>query len=165
MSSLLTYPAVINPKPKVLVVHCIDPRFVVAFKKFISDMGIDENVDIVKKCAGGPMPLAHPQHMPSRFKWLKKQLEFTACEKFPSIEEFVGVMHEDCGYYHVAPSCCHRTDKERKDSYLIGNSLESNFPNKKVRMYYAKFQNGGTEISFEEVRNFSTVNYSIGLAS
>ncbi|MSU54398.1 MAG: hypothetical protein EXS48_00970 [Candidatus Staskawiczbacteria bacterium] len=153
MISWLTYPAVVNPSPRAIIKHCIDPRFAVAMKGFIKHLGYDDERDIVKKFAGGPVALAHPTDMPSRAKWLKKQLEF-GCEKFPSIKTLVAIMHEDCAYYHTVPHKCHRLGKERSDLPFIGSFLKHHFPDKKILLYYARFTTEKTEIVFDPVLEF-----------
>jgi len=156
MINWLTYPAVVNPSPKAIILHCIDPRFVIAFKQFIEHLDYNDERDIIKKFAGGPVALAHPNDMPSRFKWLRKQLEFD-CEKFSSIETLVGIMHEDCAYYHTVPEKCHRLGKERSDLPFIGRFLKHHFPNKAIKLYYARFTNHKTEIIFDPVMEFDKI--------
>ena len=158
MDNWITYPAVENPDPKAIIKHCIDPRFAPAFKGFIRDLGFDDERDIIKKFAGGPVALAHPNDMPSRAKWLRKQLEFD-CSKFPSIETLVAIMHEDCAYYHTVPEKCHRLGKERSDLPFIGSFLRHCFPEKIIKLYYARFTNGKTKITFDEVLEFSNTHY------
>ncbi|OGZ69969.1 MAG: hypothetical protein A3F47_02385 [Candidatus Staskawiczbacteria bacterium RIFCSPHIGHO2_12_FULL_38_11] len=157
MNNFMTYPTVVNPHPEHLCIECIDPRFVVALKRFREDLGVNEEKDIVKRCAGGPMPLAHPQDMPSRSKGLRKQLQFT-CEKFPSIGTIVAIMHEECAYYHTAPDKCHRPGKERSDLPFIGSFLGFYFPSKKIKLYYARFINGKTEVVFDEVPELKKIH-------
>src|SRR3989338_4600582 len=156
MNNFMTYPAVINPNPKAIIKYCIDPRFVIAFKGFIKDLGFDDEVDIVKKFAGGPVALAHPKEMQSRSKWLRKQLEFD-CDKFSSIETLIAIMHEDCAYYHTVPNKCHRLGKERSDLPFIGSFLKHYFPSKEIRLYYARFTKNKTKITFEEVEQLKKI--------
>lgn len=138
-------------------IECYDPRFVVALEEFKRDLGFNEKVDLLKKCAGGPMPLAHPEDLPTRFKQFKKQIKF-AFEKFLSLELLIAIMHEDCGSYHMTPEKCRcRPGKERKDSSLIGGHLKGFLPGKEVRLFHAGFINHGHEIRIEEVTDFKTI--------
>jgi len=155
--SYWTYPAVVNPNPKIFWLECYDPRFVVALRRFKKVLGFDEQLDLLKRCAGGPMPLAHPQDLPSRFKQLKKNIKF-AFEKFESLETFIGVMHEDCGYYHTTPEQCRcRPGKEKKDLPLVGGHLKGFLPGKEVRLFHAGLIKHGKEIGIEEVTDFKTI--------
>ena len=155
----LTFPAVVNPHPKMIVIECVEPRCGIAFELFREAIGFKrERGDLLKKLAGGPVALAHPHYMPSRAKWLRKQLRF-ACDKFPSIETIFAIMHEDCKYYHVMPDRCHRLGQERSDLPFIGGFLGYHFPNQKTELYYARFIKGETEITFDRVEEFKRFHH------
>jgi hypothetical protein len=149
------YDAIRNPKPKAIVIHCIDPRFPRAFEEFIErELGLDRYRDIVKKTEGGPTPLAYPTVMPSRCKGLRKKLEFS-CDKFRSIERIIAIAHKNCAYYSTVPACildsCPHDEIERRDLPLIGEFLAMTFPHKKIELYHAKLVNSDHHVVFESV--------------
>lgn len=149
MEQGLVFPAVMNPRPKMIVIECVEPRCGIAFEGFREAVGFDRSRgDLLKKLAGGPVAIAHPSHMPDRAKWLRKQLLFD-CDHFPSIEMIVAIMHEDCKYYNAMPEQCHRPGKERSDLPFIGGFLRHHFPQKTILLPYARFISRGTKVAFD----------------
>lgn len=156
------YRALEKPEPKTLLTECIDTRFARASRQFSeNELYINRDEDIIMRIAGGLTPLAHPIEMPSRFKYLKKQISFK-CEKFPSIERIVVIGHQDCAYYTQVPdsigSCCYKNgDKRRngdmalRDLPLIGSFLKVIFPQKDIELYYAKLVNNNRSIMYEPI--------------
>ena len=151
------YPACKNPKPRKILCGCIDPRFSEAFEDFGErELGVNRHEDIVMRVGGALTPLAYPNEMPDRCKYLKKQLQFK-CRKFPSIEEFIVLSHEDCAYYGEVPEgvlnhyCDDTCGIERRDLPLIGSFLEIVFPQKRIRLYHASFVDNRRHIVFESV--------------
>ena len=126
---LAVYGALQNPQPKAICIECIDLRFAQGFEHFREEMlEVNRHEDIVMRLAGSLTPLAYPNEMPSRCKYLKKQLVFK-CKKFPSIERIIVIAHKNCAYYDTVPSvqnhrCNDEYGIERGDLPLIGSFLE-----------------------------------------
>src|SRR5581483_8033611 len=136
MPIMKTYPAVVNPKPTAIIIHCMDPRFATAISLFLEENDFNRQRDIIMSFPGGPVCLAHPRDTPSRSKWLIKKLRFNF-KHFPTIETIAAVIHEDCRYSNAIPQDCRIPGKEALP--LIGGCLKHYFPEKKIVLPYAKF--------------------------
>src|SRR5687767_2861153 len=111
MQHVVTFEATPNPKPRALFCTCFDPRLKRAVDDLIRYLGFREGEFLLKSLGGGPLPLAHPTVTKSRCKGMVRQIRF-AFEKFPSVEEYVGVMHDGCAYYTQIPEECRGSNKE-----------------------------------------------------
>src|SRR3989344_2885872 len=105
-----TFKAIANPQPRAIILSCIDLRFMEAFEGLPKILGLEEGSFVSMRIGGGPTPLAYQENMPSRCKYLAKQLRFT-CDSFP-IGEVHLVSHEDCKYYTQFPCLYHGPEKE-----------------------------------------------------
>ena len=156
LEMLAVYGALQNPQPKAICIECIDLRFAQGFEHFREEMlEVSRHEDIVMRLAGSLTPLAYPNEMPSRCKYLKKQLVFK-CKKFPSIERIIVIAHKNCAYYDTVPSvqnhrCNDEYGIERGDLPLIGSFLEIVFPGKSIELYHADLIDGGRLVAFNQV--------------
>ena len=152
--SEVTFPAIVDPKPTVEAIYCVDPRFQLAFEGFLTQtLGLRRGMDVVEPTvAGGPAPLAHPMEMKSRCRYLIRQTIFM-CSHFP-INTVVLIGHEDCGYYGIIPqngsvSKC----REKDDLPIAASMLGLVIPERvSIEAYYAYFvDKKRTRIAFEKI--------------
>ncbi len=149
----LIFPALVNPRPEVEVIHCVDPRFQEAFGRFVrEELELPDSKVIRVAIAGGPAPLAHPDDMRSRCRYIIRQTMFS-CTNFP-VKRVVLIGHECCGYYQVIPQngykgCC----RENDDLPVAAKMLDLVVPEKvTVEAYYASFTDKKhTKISFKKI--------------
>lgn len=148
------FPAQKDARPRAIVMHCIDPRFSLAFEQFIEqELGLNRHNDIVMKLAGGPAPLACPKRTPSRYKQLKKALQFKS-SKFESIERVIAIAHSHCAYYSTIPFKFDEAfgELEKTDLAHAGAQLIGILPKKRIELYHAKLVDNDEQILFEKVK-------------
>ena len=88
-----------DPKPAAIVIHCSDPRFQAAFEQFLAtELKLHKGEYIPIIVGGGAGVLAHPEHLPKEFKFLKERLEHYR-KVFPTARRIVLINHEGCRYY------------------------------------------------------------------
>ena len=117
-----TFPATVNPKPKAVIICCVDPRFQLAFEMYVREvLGLKEGEAIFLTVAGGPAPLAHPDEMTNRCRYIIRQTMFL-CDHFP-IELVVPMGHEDCGYYNVVPQNGKVSSTRERDDLVTARKL------------------------------------------
>lgn len=141
--------AIQNPRPKAVIMTCVDLRFEEAFEGLPGELGLAKGEFVHMQIAGGPAPLAYPLDMEDRFKYLAKQVKFK-CRKF-HVARAIFVSHEDCAYYEECPEFLQGPEKEKRDLAKVGGHMELWLPGYKVELYHAKLVNHGREIDFEEV--------------
>ena len=151
---LILYPAVQNPQPRAVCIYCVDPRFALAFDGFIvKELGFKEGEFVEMMIAGGPAPLAHPDDMKSRCRYLIRQTMFS-CNHFP-IKRIVLIGHEDCGYYEelVPQNGNPSSTREKDDLPIAAKLLNLMVPEKVVvEVHYAFFADKErTQIAFENI--------------
>lgn len=146
------YNAVINPKPKMFIFECLDPRFRKAFRHFTSEelhVGMEDFIKVER--AGGAAALAHPVKQRDAYLDLLKQIAF-ATKHFSTIETVVIIGHQNCGFYSEIPDHPEKEDPEKKDLPRVAKNIRDEFPNLKVECYYAYFvDDNRTQISFEKI--------------
>src|SRR3989344_2309149 len=121
-----TFPLIHNPRPRVLIIACFDPRFEEAIDAFPHEiLRLQKGDFILTKPGGGPTPLAYPTETPSRCKALAKQIMFT-CDRFPSIVEIFLLGHAGkCGYYDTIPHLQYKEGMEEHDLALGGSLVRT----------------------------------------
>src|ERR1035437_4810112 len=96
-----TYSVVANAEPTTLIVHCSDPRFQVAFRKFIEEeLHLHDGDYVPVVIRGGAAGFSHPERLPKDFAFLVGRIE-SLLERFGGIRHIVLINHEDCGFYHT----------------------------------------------------------------
>lgn len=146
-----TFPLIHNPRPRVLIVACFDPRFEEATDAFPYEiLNLKKGEFLLTKPGGGPTPLAYPRKTPSRCKALAKQIMFT-CNRFP-IEQIVLLAHAGkCGYYSTIPHHHYEQDMEEDDLALGGSLVRTILPNHQISLYNQALVNDGRDIQFREI--------------
>jgi carbonic anhydrase len=151
---LKTYPAVVDPEVKAIVIYCVDPRFPIAFRRFVpEELGLKEGQFIPITIAGGPAALAHPHDMFNRCRMMLRQMGFSY-DHFEKINRIILISHEDCGYYSVVPkNGGNQNNREKNDIPQAIFQVSLTSPEKaKIEGYYAFFvDKKRTLISFEKV--------------
>ena len=150
------YEAVIA-HPKVLLIHCSDPRFQVAFNGFIQgELGLKPGEFVAIVGAGGPGALAHPATT-SKMQDLKDQIVFFL-KHFPSIKKVVLINHQDCGFYELIPNPQNKKENRERDDLPTAAEAVSyklsaeGIQGIVVEAYYAKFANANHDsIIFERL--------------
>ena len=147
-----TFEAIVDGKPEVLIVRCIDFRFKKAFNAFpfkVLGLGEDDFIDI--NIGGGPTALAYPTETPSRCKALLNQIKLS-CALFPTIDRIVLISHGGkCKYYHTIPGHRYQCGMEKHDLSFGGSLIKMALPQKKVELCNAYLVNNNREIEFETV--------------
>ncbi len=161
-----TYPAVIEPQPKTLVVHCADARLRRAFRLFIEGevasggLGLRESDYVNLIIPGGAATLMDTHASPEAYAFSMQQIEFLL-EHFPSITTVIVVNHEDCAAYKhicqvVGPAFLDgfSTLIERQRSDLISVALQvlQLGHAKAFQLFLARFTSAErTHVEFTEV--------------
>ena len=151
-----TYAVVASPKPTTLVVHCSDPRFQIAFRKFIEDeLHLQDGEYVPVVIRGGAAGFSHPERLPKDFAFLVGRIE-SLLERFGEIRQIVLINHEDCGFYHtLTDRVTGGREHEEQMLHDLGNlpgiftRLLSQF-GLNVRVYYARFADEKrTQVTFD----------------
>lgn len=153
VSARKTYPAVANPEVKAIVIDCIDPRFPIAFRRFVEEeLGLHEGEFVRIEIAGGPAALAHPKDMFNRCRLMLRQMNFSY-DHFGTIVRIILIAHQDCGYYSVVPKNGNNQDREKNDLQEAMFLVSLTSPERtRIEGYYAFFANKSqTRIAFEKV--------------
>jgi len=148
-----TFPATVDPKPVAEVICCIDPRFQAAFQGFIKKtLKLRDEDVVILTIAGGPAPLAHPDDMRSRCRYIIRQTMFS-CDHFP-IKRVILIGHQDCGYYSVIPTNGSKSQSREKDDLPVAIKMLDLVVAEGVTIeaYYAFFSDAScTQIAFQKV--------------
>lgn len=146
------FEAIVDPAPEALFCFCGDPRFQLAVETFrIEELGLPLGKFFPIGNGGGPTPLAYPTEMPSRCKWIVKQILF-ACQKFTSIKRAVLIAHNHCAYYSTVPGHTHGYHgQEERDLPLAGGLVKMISPHLTVENYHARLIQGNNQVKFNEV--------------
>jgi len=144
------YPAVADPKPGAVVIHCSDPRFQPAFEEFLEhELGLAKGSYIPIVVGGGAGVLGHPEQLPKEFKFIKERLEAYR-QVFPTARQIILINHENCHYYEslksramaMIGSRLHMPlDLGRNDLSLVAESFRHFLSHLgySIEFYYAKF--------------------------
>jgi carbonic anhydrase len=152
-----------TPKPKALVVHCVDPRFAVQTGEFIkSELSLNAGDYALLSVPGGIVSalLSDDAHNHER-KYVTESIEFILTH-FTTIDRVVLIAHEACGKYKALGktlsdfSCDgeEMINKQKADlksaESIMSELAKREIPN--VEFYILKFANPEkTEATFERV--------------
>jgi hypothetical protein len=159
-----TYPVHTHARPKALIVHCGDPRFKVAFRRFIAeDLDLTESQHILAVLAGGVASLTEPESLHSDFHFVKDKLAFYLTH-FPSIEDLTLINHQGCGkyaslhqhfgeYFLLKHGVRSLEDRVRNDLPMVRDTIQQHLPRPvRINLFYTKFVDGEhTAVTFEEI--------------
>jgi hypothetical protein len=158
-----TYPALAEPKPEAIVVHCSDPRLQPAFAEFIAhELRLQPGAYIPIVVGGGAGVLGHPEHLPKEFKFLRDRFEHYR-QVFPSVRRIILINHEGCRYYQSLKlktlaflGLGHKPSPEhaREDLSLVGRAFHSLLAHLgyQLELYYARYVDAErTKVVFEKV--------------
>lgn len=136
-------------QPEAIVVHCGDPRFQTAFRRFVTEeLGIPVYIPVV--LGGGVHALGAQTFLPKNFKVLWQQIKFMR-DQF-NITDIVLINHDDCRWYQRMSGLLtpHRAAaKGRVDLPMAAKLLLQDFAGVRVRSYWAALD--GDKIFFKEV--------------
>ncbi len=134
---------------RTLGIHCADPRFQSAFRRFISqELGIDNYTPLV--IGGGVRALGDQNAPPENVETLWGQIKFFITEA--NIELVILINHEDCKWYeyvHSDQSEAELANIGRQDLQAADHRVRMEFANVQVRSFWAALEND--TISFSEV--------------
>ncbi len=158
-----TYQIEPEAQPRVIVVHCSDPRFQSAFDRFIEkELGLKKGEFVPFVVGGGAGVLAHPEKLPKEFKFMKERFELFR-QNYPSIKRIVLINHEDCAYYKtlkqrvlgvLGQHAQFLLQQPRDDMLLIEKIFNRFLPHLgySLELYYAKFTDETcSQVVFERI--------------
>lgn len=132
-----------------LVIHCADPRFQIAFRRFITEeLGIGNYTPIV--IGGGIHALSSQAFMPKNFKILWEQVKFYVKEG--ELRRIIFINHEDCKWYEKMHGHLPRLNlptKSKEDLKSAAEIIFHDFSGVRLETYYAHLD--GNEVTFERV--------------
>jgi hypothetical protein len=132
-----------------LVIHCADPRFQIAFRRFITEeLSLENYTPIV--IGGGIHALSSEESMPKNFKILWEQIKFFI--KLGGIRRVIFINHEDCRWYEKMHGHLPRInlpDKGKEDLKLAATLLLRDFSGISLETYFAHLV--GDEVTFERI--------------
>jgi len=135
--------------PEAVVVHCGDPRFQRAFRRFIKEeLGIASYAPIV--IGGGVHAFGMQTFLPKNFKILWEQIKFFVREG--NLKQVIVINHEDCKWYNKMRGYHPRIDaltKGKFDLMKAASRIVSDFSGVSVRSYWAAIE--GDKVVFSEV--------------
>jgi hypothetical protein len=142
--------SVAKEAPEAIVVHCGDPRFQKAFRRFVEDeLGMRNYVPII--VLGGIHAFGFKDLRPKQYKVLYEQIKFLVKEQ--GIKRVVIINHEDCTWYGRFSSWVMRRiplpKKQVDDLRFAAESLFEHFLNIEVETYYAELD--GDDIQFKRI--------------
>ncbi len=159
------YDVIVGEMPRMLIIHCDDPRFASAIHEFIHEsvdeggLGLAYGQYVEISLPGGVSGMSEQLTLPKHFKVQKEQIEFVL-ERFTSVKTVVLINHEDCRAYQalrerIGDSFLRRwggiPDRQKADLVGVGRFVQNLIPVECV-YYYAKFANDEhTSTMFERV--------------
>ena len=135
--------------PGALVIHCGDPRFQTAFRRFINEeLGIRTYTPII--IGGGIHSFGVQTFLPKNYKVLWEQIKFFVKEQ--NLHRVIIINHEDCQWYEKMkgyPAKVKLPLRGKFDLQQAAKTLLSDFAGVEVNSYWAALD--GDQISFSEV--------------
>ena len=136
-------------KSQAIVIHCADPRFQNAFRKFITEeLGINHYSPII--IGGGAHAFGMQTLLPANFQTLFEQIKFFVEEA--GLKQVIIVNHEDCKWYEKMKGCYPDTRlsvKGKLDLRKAALTIVEDFTGVDVRIFWAGLD--GDNIRFSEV--------------
>jgi len=158
-----TYQIEPEAEPRVIVVHCSDPRFQSAFDRFIEEeLGLKKGEFVPFVVGGGAGVLAHPERLPKEFKFMKERFELFR-QNYPSIKRIVLINHQDCAYYKTLKQRvlgaigqhAHLLIQQPRDDMLLIGQIFNRFLSHlgySLELYFAKFTDETcSQVVFERI--------------
>lgn len=132
-----------------LVIHCGDPRFQTAFRRFITEeLGIRTYTPII--IGGGVHAFGVQSFLPKNFKILWEQVKFFVKEV--RLRQVIIINHEDCQWYRKMKGYHPTVElplKGRLDLKTAAERILEDFAGVEVHSYWAGLD--GDRITFSEV--------------
>jgi hypothetical protein len=150
------YPALLDPHCDAILVHCSDPRFQPAFREFAAtELGLGPADVMSLVVSGGASVLAHPLRLPKEFKFMRDRLAFYRAV-MPSLKRVVLINHEGCRYSRALKKRVlgeGAEDDGQHDLRVVRARLAPTLAQLELvpELFYARFCEGGTHITFERV--------------
>ena len=146
-----SYPAIRDPKPKVLLICCFDPRIDAALREFVDGhLNLPPGEVVTIRIAGGPAILTCMQRKPDDYFSFIKQLLF-AFAHFKSLERVILIAHQDCGYYSTLYENDKPKNQEKVDLVVEARVVADLPPHLKVEAWFASFTGDNPQrIVFEQ---------------
>ncbi len=136
--------------PEALVIHCSDPRFQTAFRRFVTeDLGMKAYAPLV--IGGSIHAFGSQQFLPKNFKVLWEQIKFFIKEA--GIKQVVIINHEDCKWYNAMSSFYSKIKlpvKGKVDLASTAKTLLADFAGIQVRSFWAGLE--GDTVVFSELK-------------
>jgi hypothetical protein len=133
----------------VLVVHCSDSRYQVAFRDFVRN-GLQVESYALLAVPGGPQFLVPSEDLP-KFPWVGRQwVKFLA--DLGNAARVILIAHEDCRWYRdarFAPAPADLRAKQIQDLAQVSAWLRERFDGVRVECYFAGQE--GDEATFDSV--------------
>jgi len=135
--------------PEALVIHCSDPRFQTAFRRFVTEeLGLRNYAPLV--IGGSVHAFGSQQFLPKNFKVLWEQIKFFIKEA--GIKQVIIINHDDCKWYQAMSSFYSRIKlplKGKADLATAVKTLLADFAGIQVRSFWAGLD--GDTVTFSEV--------------
>lgn len=132
-----------------LVIHCADPRFQTAFRRFITEeLGLKNYTPIT--LGGGIHALSSQAFLPKNFKILWEQVKFYV--KQGDIHRIIFINHEDCKWYEKMHGHLSKFDlpaKSQEDLISAARVILEDFAGVHLETYFAHLN--GDEVTFERM--------------
>ncbi len=129
-----------------MVIHCADPRFQVAFRKFATEsLGLKNYLPIVE--GGGVHALRAEEYAPREFETLWHQVTFML--NLFKLPEVILIGHEDCRWYQNHAEHFDGVDPAtrcRLDLPKVAEMLKQKLPHLTIRCYWAGIE--GDKVTF-----------------
>ncbi len=128
--------------PEAIVIHCGDPRFQTAFRRFITEeLGIASYTPVV--VGGGVHAFGAQSFLPKNFKILWEQIKFALQDGKP--RQIIIINHEDCTWYEKMSGYHPKFETHQKGKLDLGVAtrlLLKDFAGVDVRTYWASIVDG-----------------------
>lgn len=138
-----------NTPAEALVIHCADPRFQTAFRRFVvEELELRNYVPLV--IGGSAHGLGSRMFLPKNFKVIWEQIKFYT-RQF-QISQVIIINHEDCHWYRAMTMLHHGAkarEKGRLDLITAARTLVEDFAGIRVRLFWAELDDD--TIRFSEV--------------
>ncbi len=147
-SSLKHYSLDTRPS-EALVIHCADPRFQDAFRRFVTEELKIATYTLVV-AGGGAQALGAQESYPENFATMWDQVKFFI--QVSNLRRVVVINHEDCLWYrrmHGHESAVDLPSRQRHDLCRVADMIRQEFEGIEVRSFWAALE--GDRVSFRAV--------------
>jgi len=137
-------------KSSTLVIHCGDPRFQTAFRRFINEeLGIPTYARVV--IGGGVHAFGIQSFLPKNFKILWEQIKFFVTVL--KMDNIILINHQDCIWYEKMKGYYPTFEvpvKAKLDLKTAIKSILEDFGHVQIRSYWAALHDN--HVTFEEIK-------------